>query len=1011
MRHTGIARDCTSDLAGHNGDLLAVKGLTMLMAGRVEERLLLERTLEAAAGEVPSAVLVHGEAGVGKTRLVTQACGDARARGFTTIWGSCVRVGAIEAPYHPLVKGLEAWAQDASDADRAAVLGSFRSVEEFLAAPERKESTGLAGRLVAIERLVELIAQRSPTVLVLDDLQWADLASRDLLAYLVAGFHRQRLAILGTYRDEGLGQEGMFRGWLADLTRLPAVEDLGLARLTAAETEEQVRLITGSAPHPALVAELLERSAGNAYFTELLVKGLPSGAERLPGEVPEALGQALLAAWHRLDRPARDVLGILAVAGRPATAQDVAQVAASLRLDPTTCLPGLRDAEDVGIVVRERPDRFWFRHPLLVEVLEGTMTTAEATPVHAAWARRLEDLPDGAVDELARQGDLARHRESSGDHAGSLEASLRAADLAEGIGAVREVAGHLRRAARLTASLPDAEDRDGEVALLERTAYACERVGEGAAALAAWSRALELTDAEAEPLRASRLVVEHANAAWKTGVVKDKPVAEMAHAVGLTGSAPRSAEHAIALAELSRCESWSGLAEDALRHARASMAAASRSGSSLAVAQANVALAQALGRTDEAEEAILRGVEAARQSGDAAVLNLAEVFRVNLLHDHGRHDLAADEGLESVRHARSAGDLSRAAFVAGMTAKDLLACGRLAEAAELVREGLSLPGVSNSVAMARLAATVLAVRHGELATADLHLERARELIPKLEERPGLEAPPLLAEHLLAHGQCAEAVGLLSGSLDVQAVDPLVVDDMLVWGARSVADWAERARDRRDTTMLARARSAMAELLERRGRLGIPPPFEGGWEDDRVRPARRALFEAERLRCDEGAAPSSAWARAVEACEQAGMRWEGEVSRWRLAQALSREGARTAVVAEQLRTAHRFALATGAVPLDRQVRVVAQAGGIRLDEPELPSAHEPAAGPLASLTEREREVLAHLVAGRTYSEIASALVISEKTVSSHVSHLLSKTDTRSRRELAELAQRLEAHGPR
>jgi predicted ATPase len=251
MRHTGIARDCTSDLAGHNGDLLAVKGLTMLMAGRVEERLLLERTLEAAAGEVPSAVLVHGEAGVGKTRLVTQACGDARARGFTTIWGSCVRVGAIEAPYHPLVKGLEAWAQDASDADRAAVLGSFRSVEEFLAAPERKESTGLAGRLVAIERLVELIAQRSPTVLVLDDLQWADLASRDLLAYLVAGFHRQRLAILGTYRDEGLGQEGMFRGWLADLTRLPAVEDLGLARLTAAETEEQVRLITGSAPHPA----------------------------------------------------------------------------------------------------------------------------------------------------------------------------------------------------------------------------------------------------------------------------------------------------------------------------------------------------------------------------------------------------------------------------------------------------------------------------------------------------------------------------------------------------------------------------------------------------------------------------------------------------------------------------------------------------------------------------------------------------------------------------------------
>jgi hypothetical protein len=249
-----------------------------------------------------------------------------------------------------------------------------------------------------------------------------------------------------------------------------------------------------------------------------------------------------------------------------------------------------------------------------------------------------------------------------------------------------------------------------------------------------------------------------------------------------------------------------------------------------------------------------------------------------------------------------------------MTAKDLLGCGRLAEAAELVREGLSLPGVSNSVAMARLAAMVLAVRHGELATADLHLERARELIPELEQRPGLEAPPLLAEHLLAHGRYADTVGLISGSLEVQAVDPLVVDDMLVWGARSAADWAEQARDRRDTAMLAGARAAMAELLERRGRLGVPPPFEGGWEDNHAQPARQALFEAERLRCDEGSAPSSAWAIAVERCELAGLRWDAEVSRWRLAQALSREGARHATVAEQLRTAHRFAVAAGATRL-------------------------------------------------------------------------------------------------
>jgi hypothetical protein len=514
------------------------------MAGRVGERLLLERTLEQAAAGAPGAVLVHGEAGIGKTRLVREVCAD--ARGFTTIWGSCVRVGAIEAPYHPLVKGLEAWAQDASDLERAAVLGSFRSVEEFLAAPGRRESTGLVGRLVAIERLVELIAQQSPTVLVLDDLQWSDLASRDVLAYLVAGFHRQRLAILCTYRDEGLRQEEVFHGWLADVRRLPAVGDLGLQRLTAAETEEQVTLLRDGTAHPVLVADVVRRAQGNPYFTELLVKDLPPGAEALPSGVPEALSTALLAAWHRLDPRTREVLTILSVAERPASAEDLAQVLTELGADPATCVPALREAEDAGVVVREGAHQFWVRHPLLLEVLQATMTPTEARPVHAAWAHCIEGLAPSAIDELARQSDLARHYDASGDVVASLEASLRAADLAEGIGAVREVAGHLERAARLMGSLPDPEDRDGEVALLERTAYACERVGRGPAALAAWSRALELTDVEVHPLLASRFVVEHANAAWKTGVVKDKPVADMVRAVGLTRSAPVSAEHAIA---------------------------------------------------------------------------------------------------------------------------------------------------------------------------------------------------------------------------------------------------------------------------------------------------------------------------------------------------------------------------------------------------------------------------------------------------------------------------------
>jgi hypothetical protein len=198
-------------------------------------------------------------------------------------------------------------------------------------------------------------------------------------------------------------------------------------------------------------------------------------------------------------------------------------VAAELGLDPARTIPALREAEQAGIVVRDRPDHFWFRHPLLVEVLEETMTNVETVAPHAAWARRLTELAGGTLDELARQGDLARHLEASGDASGSRAASLRAADLAEEIGAVREVARHLQRATRSGFESPSRDSRRSEVALLERTALTSERAGDGAATLAAWSRALELVDPVADPLLASRLVVEHANATWKTGVVKAKP--------------------------------------------------------------------------------------------------------------------------------------------------------------------------------------------------------------------------------------------------------------------------------------------------------------------------------------------------------------------------------------------------------------------------------------------------------------------------------------------------------
>jgi DNA-binding NarL/FixJ family response regulator len=167
----------------------------------------------------------------------------------------------------------------------------------------------------------------------------------------------------------------------------------------------------------------------------------------------------------------------------------------------------------------------------------------------------------------------------------------------------------------------------------------------------------------------------------------------------------------------------------------------------------------------------------------------------------------------------------------------------------------------------------------------------------------------------------------------------------------------------------------------------------------------ALFEAETQRCVGERLTSTAWEEAAGRCEAAGMRWEQMIASWRWVQARLGEGARPSYVATTLRTVYQYAITSEAAPLLRQALALSAIGRIPLQEPVTPSQRETAASPFTALTKRELEVLTHLVAGRTYAEIASALFISEKTVSVHISNLLRKTGTSSRREVAALAMRL------
>ncbi|MDX6251469.1 MAG: hypothetical protein QOF10_4829 [Kribbellaceae bacterium] len=966
-------------------------------AGRSTEQQLLGDVVRDAAGGIPHAIVIHGEAGIGKTRLTRELCRDPK---LNVLWGSCVHFGGASVPFAPVTGALQDWLCRADAEERAEVLAGTDGLATLL--PSLGGAPG--GDAAGLPRLVDLvlnrIAARRPTLVVVDDLQWADVASLDVLSYLIAGFRAQRLVLVATCRTEERSEGHPLHSWLADMRRMPFFGEIELDPLDLDATAAQIEGLLGRVPDVELVVQVLARSDGNPYLIELMVRGLSGSENALSATVPAALRDALLAAWHALSEETRQLTRILAVGGRPTSSGVLTEIAAGHGLDANLIASCLVEAQDRGVVATAGGGIWWFRHPLLAEVLYDGLSPVQAAELHADYVRVLESPPADDLDALAP--DLAVHNERAGNIDATYRWSLVAADQAARLRAPTEEAIQLRRTCALWESVSPMVrgTRDERMGLLRRTSTVCLRAGWPEVAETLLTEALSLVDQEEEPLLACDLLVTRADSRWQSTSPDQADLEEILEAIALTTAFPDSTERAVAFSQLAEFEMLSGLPR-AVAHGEEAVRAARRSGSTQALGRALGARAAAydyeepLASLADAE----RSAQLARACGDVDTATNAAIWRFNALHALGRRGEAADVTNAAYYDAVATGAGAWGYFLACEAAEEFLRLGRWDECSSLLRSALAARCTGIPGGGIRLAASQLAVRTGRTEEGRQHFDRALELISEQFNPLRQFMTGAGIELMIAEGSAADAMTWARPRLTGQSQIPQAEDDdVLPIYAQVAAETARSARDNGDHARAAAAAAAVDRVVGEWSR----EPFALSRADVDVQKMNRMLFAAEMARCRDAQDQAERWRRAAETCGIAGSRWHQAVAQWRCAEAGLAGGWTPSRARDLLRRAHRCAVELGAEPLQLEVEALARRSKIDLHEP-VPIA-SPADPLLAALTGREREVLAFLVAGRSNSEIAMELSISGKTVSVHVSNILRKTGTSSRVAAAALAER-------
>jgi len=919
------------------------------------------------------AVLLGGDAGIGKTRLLRELGVRAREAGHRVLAGHCLDLGDSALPYQPFAEAFS----DLADDERDRLAARFPALGPLLPWPSAAPGPGVerAELFASVVAALDSLADDQPVLLVIEDAHWADASTRHLIRYVLAqGFHGP-VHVVVSYRADDLHRRHPLRAALTEWVRLPRVRRVELEPLADADVVDLVRVrVDGELP-PDDLRTVVQRAAGNAFFVEeLLDAGLADRASSLP----ETLSDLLLVRLDRLDEPARRLVRAASVTdGR----EGYAALAAAAGLSDVELDAALVTAVDHKVLRRTGADDYGFRHALLGEALRDDLLPGERRRIHAAFL--------SALDESAPAATVARHAMAAGERATAFTATVRAAEAASRVSGYDEAAQHYEQALTLIDAAPEGTD---EIDLVIDASNAMVTSGQILRALELLRDHLAQLPADTGRSCHGRLLVAIGNTSYYGNLDAESQEASI-EAARIVPDEPTVLRGEVAAL---RARTLANRRRDieAMAWGERALAIGEQLGSEGVISDAKATLTRLMVRSgddpDKAKLAFRELIDGSRAAGHV-LGELRGLHQMAFVHlNAGELDGAEWAFAEARRRADETGWSWGPYGFDGRFFGALLAYmrGRWDEVLELCDAGPGAPAMFE----AYLTAISLLVAAGRGQTEQIERTLPLRSMWRHEMASSIHSSASLMELYGLAGDLEAARRTHDDlvELETRAWDEPLFPGRIRISSLLVAHYAAAvpSLERSDRARLLEHAGELADVVEQ---VVADNPLLGPeglvWRE-------RFVAELARLRwlagvdVPDAAEMAATWRRVREGFADLDDPYEAARSSTRLAAVLLTSG-HEAEGRRLLGEARTTATSLGARPL---LAEIADLTG------------RPTRSGDVELTPREHEVLQQVALGRSNGEIGTRLFISTKTVSVHVSNILAKLGASGRTEAAAIARR-------